>query len=238
MVTLAASAGDTVSASAGDSGTVGASARRSVKVVAGRAAAFAGLGLAVLGVAVLGVASPASAGVKVDAENVGTAGATISFTADGGSTTAGIDGLRTFLPKGMSPRGVSLASGPPGWKLVRTADGFTVSGKALEPGKDARYSVIIQQMPQGVQRFWMRTVQHYSDGKTEKFVATDVQDATAPGAAPILDLNPSPPPPIQTVQEPAPNFIARVPTNTWMIGGGMAAALIAGAFWYRSRMAY
>jgi hypothetical protein len=199
----------------------------------GRAAVLTAVGLVGLGIS----GAPAFAHVEIDADNVGAAGATITFNAEAESETAGIDGLRTFLPAGITPASVSLGSGPPGWKLTRTADGFTVSGQALRPKEAARYSVIIKALPQGVQRFSMKTVQHYSDGKVDRWIDETATDPEAPNAAPVLDLNPPQPPPVETITEPTAGvFGTSITTQTMLLGGGLAVAAVFAFFWIRTRM--
>jgi hypothetical protein len=195
--------------------------------------------LAAVGLVALGVSgAPALAHVEVDAESVGGNGATVSFTAAGESATAGTDGIRTFLPQGIAPAGVSLASGPPGWTLKRTADGFTVSGRAVKPKENARFSVIMK-LPQGVQKFTFKTVQHYSDGTVSKWIDANTAGTEAEGAASLLDLNPPKPGPVQEVTQQGPGlFGTTLSTRTWMLaGGGAAAVILIGFLWFRSRLA-
>lgn len=75
------------------------------------------------------------------------AGATspITVTAEAESSTADITSAKTQLPEGILPEWVSLASGPPGWALTPTKDGYEVGGPALEPRQDAVFSITIGQ---------------------------------------------------------------------------------------------
>ncbi len=78
----------------------------------------------------------AAAHVHVDAPGAvaGTGPVTLEFSA-ASEAAAGITAMRTQLPAGIDPAGVSLASGPSGWTLTPTARGFEVGGPALPSGR-------------------------------------------------------------------------------------------------------
>src|SRR3712207_1618419 len=84
----------------------------------------------------------AAAHIDVDAPGAvaGTGPVTLEFSA-ASEADAGITAMRTRLPAGVAPADVSLASGPAGWTLTPTAQGFEVGGPALPPGADAGYAV-------------------------------------------------------------------------------------------------
>ncbi|MFF8442404.1 DUF1775 domain-containing protein [Streptomyces californicus] len=140
---------------------------------------------------VLAAAGPAAAHVEVEAsdaqalaENV-----TLDFLAEAESDTAGITELRIVLPEGIAPADVTYKSGPKGWKLAPTADGYTVKGPAVEPGTDAEYSVVVRQLPDA-KNLAFKTLQTYSDKRVDRWINLDSEGE---GPAPILDLKPAAP---------------------------------------------
>ena len=86
----------------------------------------------------------AASHIHVDAAGAvaGTGPVTLEFSA-ASEADAGITAMRTRLPAGIYPAGVSLASGPAGWTLTRTAQGFEVGGPALLSGADSAYAVTV-----------------------------------------------------------------------------------------------
>jgi hypothetical protein len=134
---------------------------------------------------------PAAAHVKVDADSP-SAGATdvaVTFTAGAESKTAGIQSLRTVLPDGISPRDVSLVSGPKGWRLKATSDGFVISGIALPQGDAATYVVKLSKLPSGAKSLAFKTVERYGDGEVERW--DDPTKSVAKeedNAAPVIEL--------------------------------------------------
>jgi hypothetical protein len=102
--------------------------------------------------------------------------------------------VKTQLPAGIAPADVSLASGPEGWALTPTADGFELGGPALAPGLDAEYSVTVLQLPADATEFPFPTLQRYSDGREDAWIepVTDaLPDPEKP--APVLSVAPAPP---------------------------------------------
>jgi len=70
---------------------------------------------------------------------------------------------------------VSLASGPPGWALTTTDDGWEVGGAALEPRQDAVFNVTIVHVPPELTRFPLKTLLRYADGAEDACI----EEATA-----------------------------------------------------------
>jgi Domain of unkown function (DUF1775) len=141
-------------------------------------------------------AGPAAAHIEVSAEGAqaGTGPVTLSFMAESESPSAGIVGVKTQLPAGITPADVSLAAGPEGWALTPTADGFELGGPALAPGLDAEYSVTVAQLPIDTTELAFPTLQRYSDGREDAWIepVTDaVPDPDKP--APVLTVAPAPP---------------------------------------------
>jgi hypothetical protein len=137
---------------------------------------------------------PASAHVKVTAEGAraGATDVTVTFEAEAESKKAGIVSLQTTLPDGMSPGDVSLVSGPTGWKLKPTADGFTISGIALPQGENATFSVKFAKLPGNLKQLPLKTVERYSNGEVNRWVDTTKSVAKEEeNAAPVIELQPA-----------------------------------------------
>lgn len=88
----------------------------------------------------------------------------VGFTAEAESSTAGIAGIRTQLPSGVPPESVTLASGPAGWSLTTTPDGFRLQGPALPVHTDARYGIRFAGLPTDRARLSFQTWVRYTDG--------------------------------------------------------------------------
>ena len=154
-------------------------------------ATVAGVAVAV---AVAVLASSASAHVEVSADKTqaGASDATVSFTAESESTTAGIVSLRVVLPAGIAPADVTWLSGPTGWSLTRATDGYTVAGPAVRTGKDAVYRVKITKLPSDASILAFKTLQTYSDGHIDRWIEIPSPGAAAPdNPAPVLTLAPA-----------------------------------------------
>ncbi|WP_203819076.1 DUF1775 domain-containing protein [Paractinoplanes ferrugineus] len=150
---------------------------------------------AVAGFAVFGVAGPALAHVEVSADKT-TAGAenvTLTFDGEAESTSAGLAAERVVLPAGIDPAGVTLVSAPAGWAFSRTADGFTVAGKALKVGTDAVWKVKIAKLPDGETRLSFKTLETYGDGKVSRWIEIQQAGQDEPdNPAPLVTLKPGP----------------------------------------------
>ena len=194
-------------------------------------------------------AVPAGAHVEVSAEGAqaGTGPVTVSFSAESESATVGIVGMKTQLPRGIAPADVSLASGPAGWVLTPTADGFELAGPGIGAGVDAKYSVTIAQLPADTTELVFPTLQRYADGREDAWIEPVTDALPNPDSpAPVLTVEPPPPgvttttapttaPTTDSAETPAPTEAARPTTdeesNTWTIAivTGLLAAAASGA---------
>ncbi|WP_448627345.1 DUF1775 domain-containing protein [Geodermatophilus sp. URMC 64] len=146
------------------------------------------LGLALL---LLG-AGPALAHVEATAGDGAQAGdgpVTITFSAEAESDAAGIARVATQLPEGVLPEWVSLASGPPGWALTGTDDGFEITGPALPTGTDAEYAVTIATLPPDLTELVLPTIVSYGDGSEDAWIEPTTAANPNPGfPAPVVTV--------------------------------------------------
>jgi hypothetical protein len=207
---------------------------------------------------VLAAAAPASAHVEVTAEGAqaGTGPVTLNFSAESESATSGIASLKTQLPAGITAAGITLASGPTGWVLTPTADGYEIGGPPLEPGADAVYAVTVPQLPADATELVFPTLQRYADGDEDAWIEPVVDGAPEPEKpAPTLAVAPAPPQATTTApSSAAPSSEAAAPGTTAqaatadadddgsdagtiaIVAGVLAVGAIAGAaWWWRSR---
>jgi len=142
--------------------------------------------------------TPASAQVLVGADNprAGATNVRVSFRAQALSNVSGIAFLRVTLSAGLDASDFQLVSAPRGWNLSSTPDGYNVGGPPLDVGEDARYTVVVDRLP-NVRQLPFRTLQQYSDGRTEDDNATPVLVLAQRQQAP-----PPPPPRIEQPQRP------------------------------------
>jgi Domain of unkown function (DUF1775) len=141
---------------------------------------------------VLGWAAPAWAHVAVSADKpqAGATNVTVTFNGEAESDSAGIKSERVVLPAGITPDQVRLGKAPSGWTFTRAADGFTVGGKALKVGQDARFSVVIAQLPADATELAFKTVETYGDGKVSRWIEIPQPGQPEPdNPAPVLKLN-------------------------------------------------
>jgi hypothetical protein len=141
-------------------------------------------------------AAPAAAHVEASAEGAqaGTGPVVVTFSAEAESSTAGIVGVKTQLPEGIAPADVTLASGPAGWALTPTADGFEIAGPDIGPGVDAVYAVTIAQLPANRTELAFPTLQRYSDGREDAWIEPVTDAVPNPDRpAPVLTVAPAPP---------------------------------------------
>ncbi|MGY1682027.1 DUF1775 domain-containing protein [Geodermatophilus sp. SYSU D01176] len=197
----------------------------------------------------------AAAHVSVDAPGAvaGTGPVTLQFSA-ASEAAAGITAMRTRLPEGIDPAGVSLASGPAGWTLASTGQGFEVGGPALPPGADAEYAVTVATLLAGVTELAFPTVQVYADGTEDAWIEQQVPGGPEPELpAPVLTVAPGTPAPstsapaptvsaTPTESEPAPTATTPDPAaadegtgSGWLVPVAAVAGLaaVAGGLWYR-----
>ncbi|MGX6608371.1 DUF1775 domain-containing protein [Micromonosporaceae bacterium Da 78-11] len=150
---------------------------------------------ALAAVAVAGLAGPALAHVEVSADKT-TAGAenvTLTFNGEAENDAAGIQSERVVLPDGIDPATVTLVKGPAGWTFTRTADGFTVAGKALKVGADAEWKVKIAKLPAGETRLSFKTLETYGNGDVSRWIEIQEAGQDEPeNPAPLVTLKPGP----------------------------------------------
>jgi len=221
-----------------------------ISAAAGRAVVVAVLAAAVWA----GSAGPASAHVEVTADRpqAGATDVTVTFLAESESSSVGITALRVVLPPGVTPAGVTYLSGPPGWSLKPAADGYTVSGPAVPPGKDAGYVVKIAELPRNATSLAFKTLQTYTGGRVDRWIGIQESGgAEAENPAPVLTLTPATPvpsiaaasPSAAPVSEPAAGTAAdpaseddAAPVWPWIAGAAaLVAALVSGLWWARRR---
>lgn len=121
------------------------------------------------------------------AENV-----TLSFTSEAESDASGIKELKIVLPAGITPDAVVLKEAPEGWTFSSTADGYTLGGTALKTGEDAKYSVVVKQLPDA-KSLAFKTVETYGDGKISRWIEVPSGGQKVDNPAPVLDLKPAAP---------------------------------------------
>ncbi len=164
------------------------------------------LGVVVLGmVGVLAVVGVAYAHTEVTAEPAvaGATNAVLTFEAAAESPTAGISSVRIVLPEGIAPSDVTLKSGPSGWKLTATTDGYTVGGATLPQGRDAVHAVTVTRLPNAT-RLVFKALVNYSNGTVDRWIEEPTTANPNPdNPAPVLELEPAPTPP-PTTAAPAP----------------------------------
>ena len=217
---------------------------------------------AVLGL-VLAAAGPVSAHVEASAPGAqaGTGPVTVAFHAEAESTTAGITGVKAQLPEGILPEQVSLASGPAGWSLAPTPDGYEIGGPAIAPGEDLEFGIRIERLPLDVTELPFKTLLRYSDGREDAWIelpseadpepenpAPTITVAPAPaGAATTAPSSPAPTPTPTPSSDSAPTVepqeeAAQSPADGESTSTGLivaivilAAALAGGLWFWRSR---
>ncbi|MFC8451425.1 DUF1775 domain-containing protein [Kitasatospora sp. NPDC057223] len=137
----------------------------------------------------LALAVPALAHVEVESETARAlaVNATITFTAEAESTTAGLARFQVVLPEGITAADVVLAEAPQGWTFAATADGYTVGGPALAPGKDAVHKVTVRQLPDAGELVF-KTLETYSDGEIVRWIELPQGGAEPQHPAPVLRL--------------------------------------------------
>jgi uncharacterized protein YcnI len=116
-------------------------------------------------------AGVASAHVEVEADPPQTSAqnATLTFTAEAESSTAGITRLEIAPPSGFDTKGVTLASAPDGWTLAETDLGFAFSGPALKPGEELEAAAKVPQLPSTTET-QLKALVTYSDGHVDRWI--------------------------------------------------------------------
>lgn len=150
--------------------------------------------IAATGIVLLSAAS-ASAHVEATAEGAqaGAGPVLVAFTVEAESSTAGITGVKTQLPAGFAPSSVSLASGPDGWALTPTPDGYEIAGPAIATGVDAEFGVSITQLPADTAaEVPLKTLVRYSDGSEDAWIELPTADNPEPrNPAPAITVAPA-----------------------------------------------
>lgn len=197
--------------------------------------------LAALGVVLL-AAAPAAAHTEIELDNA-TAGATnvtMSVTAEAENPSAGVAKVAVQLPAGLTSDQVSLVSGPTGWALSPTADGYQVAGPALKQGVDAAYRIRIAKLPDTPGVLTFKTVVTYANGEADSWIGAPDADNPAPTVTLAPGTAAPTTPAAAPSSTPAAAFgtpAAQTPTDssggwpmwaTWVIVAVVVVALAAG----------
>lgn len=142
---------------------------------------------ALAGVVLSGGPAFAHTGVSSQQAQALAVDAVVAFKAAGESDTAGIDEVQVVLPAGIAPADVSLVQAPQGWTFKPGADGFTVAGPGLAPGKSAEYQVRIRQLPDA-QQVVFKTLVMYTDTQVDRWIELPQGGAEPKNPAPVLKL--------------------------------------------------
>lgn len=208
-------------------------------------AAAAGL---VAALAVTGVAY-AHTEVEIEPAVAGSTNAVMTVNAAAESNSAGVASIRVVLPAGIPPSSVTLRSGPTGWTLTPTEDGYSVGGPALPVGENAVHAVTVARLPDET-RIVIKTLVNYTDGSVDRWIEEPTTANPQPqNPAPVVTLAPNPTPqpatsapatsaPATTAPASSPSPAALEPAdgdNTWVwwvvaaiviVGSVTAAALV------------
>jgi hypothetical protein len=173
---------------------------------------------AVAGVlAVLLLASPAWAHteIEIDHPQGGATDVTMRVTSEAENSSAGIASVQMQLPAGISPAQVTLVSGPAGWTLTRTSDGFTVSGAPLTVKTDAKFTVKLAQLPPAGGVLVFKTLVTYTDGKVDRWIEEPSAGNPSPkDPAPTVSVRPGARPPSTSPSSAAPSAPASAAPDT------------------------
>jgi len=212
--------------------------------------------VALIGVAVAAVvavwAAPAAAHVEVSADKAqaGATDVTLTFTAESESTSAGVVAMQVVLPHGIAPADVTYVSGPKGWTLTPTTDGYTVGGPALPVGQDFEYKVKIAKLPSDAATLSFRTLEKYSDGDVDRWIEIPTPGGDEPdNPAPTLELAGATSSAATTsaaaATPPAPTSASTVPIAAsggsatspwlWILIVAIVAAVVGTLLWARRR---
>jgi LPXTG-motif cell wall-anchored protein len=181
---------------------------------------------------VLVLASPALAHVKVSADKpqAGATDVTVQFDAEAESDEAGAKSIQVSLPEGVAPGDVSYVSGPTGWALTATADGYTVAGGTLKVHQDVTYKIKIAKLPATATSLAFKTIVTYGNGDADRWIEIPVAgQAEPPHPAPVLALQPaavvpSSAAPTSAAPSVAPtSAVATTPAAATKSGGGSSA---------------
>ena len=134
----------------------------------------------------------------------GSVNAVMTVNAAAESTSAGIASVRVVLPAGLTASALTLTSGPPGWTLTPTGDGYSVGGTPLPVGDNAVYAVTIARLPDDT-RLVFKTLVNYTDGNVDRWIEEPSTANPRPAnPAPVVTLALNPNPNAPTTAAPAP----------------------------------
>src|SRR2546423_324974 len=193
-----------------------------------RRTARAGIVAAAATALVLVLATPALAHVEVSADKpqAGATDVTVQFDAEAESDAAGAKSVQVSLPEGIAPGDVSYVSGPTGWALTATADGYTVGGATLKVHQDVTYKVKIAKLPATATSLAFKTIVTYGNGEADRWIEIPVAgQAEPPHPAPVLALQPAAVTPSSAPPSSAApsSAAATTPAAATKSGGGSSA---------------
>jgi hypothetical protein len=157
----------------------------------------------------------------------------MTMRAESEDAVSGIVSVRVALPSPLVGAAVQLVSGPVGWTLRPDRDGYSVSGKALPVGVDARLVVMIPRLPDSPAALVFRTVVAYADGRTDSWT----EEPTAAHPAPVISLRPANDPATPTAAAAATQSTGSgISPNTWATVAVAALVLAVGCFLLARRL--
>jgi len=182
---------------------------------------------------VLTLATPALAHVEVSADKpqAGATDVTVQFNAEAESDAAGAKSIQVALPEGIAPGDVSYVSGPTGWALTATPDGYTVAGGTLKVHQDVTYKIKIAKLPATATSLAFKSIVTYGNGDADRWIEIPVEgQAEPPHPAPVLKLQPaavtpSSAPPTSAAPSAVPTSAAATTAAAAGKGGGGSSAL-------------
>jgi uncharacterized protein YcnI len=202
-------------------------------LIRSRLTARVGIVAAAVSTLVLAIATPALAHVEVSADKpqAGASDVTVQFDAEAESDGAGVKSIQVSLPEGIAPGDVSYVSGPTGWALTATADGYTVAGATLKVHQNVTYKVKIAKLPATATSLAFKSIVTYGNGDADRWIEIPVEgQAEPPHPAPVLKLQPaavvpSSAPPSSAAPSVAPSSAAATTPAAASKGGGGTSAL-------------
>jgi hypothetical protein len=203
---------------------------------------------------VLAVAAPALAHVEVSADKpqAGASDVTVHFAAEAESDQAGAKSAQVVLPSGIAPSDVSYVSGPAGWTLTKTADGYVVAGSTLAVHTNVVYEVKIATLPATATSLAFKTVITYGNGDVDRWIEIPVPgQSEPPNPAPVLALQPASsaapsPAPAATPGSTVPGVATTATASKsgggssalwWILGAIVVVLAAGGGFWLLRRRA-
>jgi hypothetical protein len=169
-------------------------------------------------------------------DRAGAADVRMTMRAESEDPASGIVSVQVALPSTLIGSAVKLASGPVGWTLRPDPGGYSVSGKALPVGVDARLVVIIPRLPDSPAALVFRTVVAYADGRSDSWT----EEPTAAHPAPVISLRPANDPATPATPTAAaaaaPATRSGISPNTWATIAVAALVLAAGSLLLARRL--